>query len=215
MKEKRILNSIVLVNIIGFFLAGCATVGSTKIIMSNDKYSPSFRASDYRYMRGKKVVLSSFYNQAQNTKAWSYFSVDNKYMYEGTATLESYYSSCFQKAFRRIGVKVVDYQYDDRYRDDRYYHRHGYWWGAPGPCNYRAPKVVPEFQFILTSLTDQEFKFKVTLVRNGETKLDKSFTVTMPPAGTDKITDLEKRSYRLVDLAFTTIMKDKDFRRAF
>jgi hypothetical protein len=215
MKENRILNSIVLVCIIGFFLAGCAGAGSTKIIMSQEKYAPSFRSGDYSYMRGKKVVFSSFSNQAQNTKAWSYYSADNKYMYEGTATLENYYLHCFQKAFRHIGVSVVDYQYDDRYRDDRHYYRHGYWWGAPGPGNYRAPKGVPEFQFILTSLTDQEFKFKVLLFTNGETKLDKSFTVTMPPAGTDKVADLERRSYRLVDLAFTTIMKDKDFRRVF
>lgn len=216
MKENRILNSIVLVFIIGFFLAGCATVGSTKITMSPEKYAPSFKSADYSYMKGKKVVFYSFTNQAQNTKAWSYYSADNKYMYEGTATLENYYSSCFQKAFRHIGVSVVDYQYDDRYRDDRhYYHRHGWGWGAPGPGNYRAPKGVPEFQFILTSLTDQEFKFKVIVFKNGETKLDKQFTVTMSPAGTDKIPDLEKRSYRLVDLAFTAIMKDSDFRRVF
>jgi len=26
---------------------------------------------------------------------------------------------------------------------------------------------------------------------------------------------LEKRAYRLVDVAFTTIMKDRDFRRVF
>jgi hypothetical protein len=211
MKENRILNSIILICILGFFLAGCATVGSTKITMNYDKYSPSFRAGDYSYMKGKKVILSTFSNQAQNTKAWSYSSVDNKYMYEGNATLESYYSYCFKKAFRHIGVKVVDYQYDDR---DYHYHHH-YWWGYPGPGSYRAPKGVPEFQFVLTSLTDQEFKFKVLLFRNGETKLDKSYTVTMPPAGTDKITDLERRSYRLVDLAFTAIMKDGDFRRVF
>ncbi len=219
MKKNSILNSIVLVCIIGFFLAGCAGAGSTKIIMKQEKYAPSFKAGDYSYMRGKKVVLSSFSNQAQNTKAWSYFSVDNKYMYEGNATLESYYSYCFNKAFRHIGVTVVDYRYDDRYRDDRHYYRHGYrhgyWWGAPGPGAYSAPKGVPEFQFVLTSLNDQEFQFKVLLFKNGETKLDKAFTVTMPPASTEKIPDLERRSYRLVDLAFTAIMKDKDFRRVF
>jgi hypothetical protein len=51
--------------------------------------------------------------------------------------------------------------------------------------------------------------------KNGETKLDKAFTVNMPPAGTDKIPELERRAYRLADLAFTTIMKDRDFRRVF
>ncbi len=155
------------------------------------------------------MVLASFQNQAQNTKSWGYYSADNKYMYEGNATLETYYWSCFQKAFRHIGVNVVDYLSDDRYD------HHRYWWGAPGPGAHRAPKGISEFQMILTSMTDQEFKFKVLIFKNGETKLDKSFAVTMPPAGTDKIPDLERRSYRLVDAAFTTIIKDKDFRRVF
>lgn len=191
------------------FIAGCATTGGAKVAMSYEKYSPSFRAADYSYFKGKKVALASFQNQAQNTKAWGYFSADDKYMYEGNATLESYYWYCFQKAFRHIGVKVVDYE-----SDDRYYH-HRYWWGAPGPGAYRAPKGVSEFQFIITSMTDQELKFKALIFRNGETKLDKAFAVTMPPAGTDNLSELEKRAYRLVDLAFTTIMKDRDFRKVF
>jgi len=64
-------------------------------------------------------------------------------------------------------------------------------------------------------MTDQEFKFKALVFKNGETKLDKEFTVKMAPAGTDKVPELERRSYRLVDAAFTTIIKDKDFRRVF
>jgi hypothetical protein len=39
--------------------------------------------------------------------------------------------------------------------------------------------------------------------------------VTMAAAGTDNTADLENRTYRLVDLAFTAIMKDKDFQRVF
>mgnify|MGYP000234296238 FL=1 len=209
MKVKTLFLNIFLVGILGIFLAGCATTSGTKVSMSYDKYSPSFKASSYSYLKGKKVVLSSFQNQAQNTKSWGYYSADNKYMYEGNATLESYYWYCFQKAFRHIGVRIVEYQ-----SDDRYYH-HRYWWGAPGPGAYKAPKGVPEFQMILISMTDQEFKFKTLIFKNGETKLDKEFTVTMPPAGTDKIPELERRSYRLVDAAFTKIIKDKDFRRVF
>jgi hypothetical protein len=67
----------------------------------------------------------------------------------------------------------------------------------------------------LTSLTDQEFSFKVYVYKNGETKLEKDFTVKMAAAGTENVADLERRSYRLVDLAFTTIMKDKEFQRVF
>ncbi len=209
MKTTSIMCKICLLILAICFLAGCATTGGTKVSMSYDKYSPSFKAADYSYLRGKKVVLSSFQNQAANTKSWGYLSADNKYMYEGNATLESYYWYCFQKAFRHVGVSVVDYQTDDRYYHGRY------WWGAPGPGTYRAPKGVAEFQLILTSMTDQEFKFKALVFKNGETKLDKEFTVKMAPAGTDKVPELERRSYRLVDAAFTTIIKDKDFRRVF
>ena len=180
--------------------------------MTQEKYSPSFRAGDYSRVKGKKLILSSFYNQAQNTKAGSYNSADNKYMYEGNATLENYYWGCFRKAFKHIGVNLVDYTYGG---GPRPYH-HGYWWGyAPPPEAARAARGVPEFQLILTSMTDQEFRFKVLLFKDGETKLDKDFTVKMAPAGTDNVGELEKRSYRLVDLAFTTIMKDRDFQRVF
>ena len=37
----------------------------------------------------------------------------------------------------------------------------------------------------------------------------------MRVASTENVADLEKRTYRLVDLAFTTFMKDKDFQRVF
>jgi hypothetical protein len=204
-------NSFIVMCIIGLFLTGCAS--STKITMTQEKYSPSFRASDYSRMKGKKLVLSSFTNQAQNTKAYNYFSADKKYMYEGNATLENYYMSCFQKAFRHIGVNLVDYTYDN---DNSYHHGYRYgWWGAPGPGGYRTPKGVSEFQFILLSMTDQEFKFKALLFKDGVSKFDKEYTVTMAATGTDNAAELEKRAYQLVDLAFTTIMKDRDFQKAF
>lgn len=198
--------------IIALFLTGCAS--GTKIIVTQEKYSPSFRAGDYSRYKGKKLVLSSFYNQAQNTKTYNYFSPDNKLNYEGNVSLDNLYLNGFTKAFKHIGVKLVDYTYDN---DPRYRHRyhHGYWWGGPGPGGYRAPKGVSEFQFIILSMTDQELKFKVLVFKEGETKLDKEYTVTMAAATTENVAELEKRGYRLVDLAFTTIMKDRDFQRVF
>jgi hypothetical protein len=211
MRKNITWKSIILVCIIGLFLAGCGAA-SSKIMMKQGKYTPQFRSGDYSHYKGKKLILAGFTNQAGNTKAWSYNSADNKYMYEGDAQLESYYWYCFQKAFRHIGVNIVDYSYSGGPRP----YNHGYWWGyAPPPEAARAAKGVPEFGLTLTSLTDQEFRFKVYLYKNGETKLEKDFTVKMSAAGTDNVADLEKRSYRLVDLAFTTIMKDKDFQRVF
>ena len=91
----------------------------------------------------------------------------------------------------------------------------GYWWGAPGPGGYRAPRGVAEFQFVLLSLTDQELKFKVQVFRDGETRLDKDYTVTMAPAASEDAATLERRGYQLVDLAFTTILRDRDFQKVF
>lgn len=212
MKKNMKWNSIIVLCIIGLFLTGCAS--GTKITMTQEKYSPSFRTADYNRYKGKKLVLSSFFNQAQNTKTYNYFSPDKKLTYEGNVSLENLYLSGFTKAFKHIGVNLVDYTFDDSYRNRPGY-RHGYWWGAPGPGGYKAPKGVPEFQFILLSMTDQELKFKVLVFKEGETKLEKEFTVTMPAVATDNVAELEKRGYRLVDLAFTTIMRDRDFQRVF
>jgi hypothetical protein len=208
MSEYFKINNIVIASIIALFLSGCAA--STKVIISSDKYAPSFRSGDVNRLKGKKLILSPFYNQAQNTKAWNYFSADKKYIYEGNAQLETYYWNCFHRAFKYAGVNLVDYSYAD------YQGPHPYWWG--GPATQAKPpqaKGILEFQLILTSLTDQEFKFKVFLFRDGLSKLEKEFTVTMAAAQSETVADLEKRAYLLVDLAFTTIIKDKDFQKAF
>jgi len=213
MRKHITWKSIFLVCFIGLFLSGCGAAGS-KITMKHSKYSPSFSSGDYSRYKGKKLILAYFTNQAQNTKSWSYNSADNKHTYEGDDKLESYYWYCFGKAFKHIGVSIVDYNYGGGARPYGYRHGYGYGWGyVPPPEAARAAKGVPEFGMTLTSLTDQEFSFKVYLYKNGETKLEKDLTVKMAAAGTDNVADLEKRSYRLVDLAFTTIMKDKDFQR--
>jgi hypothetical protein len=212
MKNHMKWSSIIVFCIISLFLTGCAS--GTKITMTQEKYSPSFRAGDYGRYKGKKLVLSSFTNQAQNTKTYNYFSPDKKLNYEGNVSLDNLYLNSFTKAFKHIGVNLVDYTYDDDYRSRQGY-RHGYWWGGPGPVGYKAPKGVPEFQFMILSMTDQEFKFKVLVFRDGATKLDKEYTVTMAAAATDNPAELEKRGYQLVDLAFTTIMRDRDFQKVF
>lgn len=189
-------------------LGGCAS--GTKIVLTQEKYSPSFRAAEFARYKGKKLVLGSFFNQAQNTKTYNYFSPDKQLNYEGNVSLENLYLNGFTKAFKHIGVTLVDYVYDEDYRGPRHW-----WWGYPGPAGYRAPKGVPELQFTLLSMTDQELTFKIILFKDGQTKLDKDLTVKMAPAATEDVTALEKRGYQMVDLAFTTIMRDRDFQRAF
>ena len=214
MRKHTTWKNLILFSIICLFLAGCGGAASSKILMKEGKYSPSFGSGDYSRYKGKKLILAGFTNQAGNTKAWAYYSADNKYMYEGDAKLESYYWYCFKKAFHHIGVNVVDYYYGGGPRPYGYHYGWGYGYD-PGPDARRAARGVPELGMTLTSLTDQEFSFKVYVYKNGETKLEKDFTVKMNAAGTENPADLERRSYRLVDLAFTTIMKDKDFQRVF
>jgi hypothetical protein len=208
MKKNFTINNFVIASIVALFLSGCAA--STKVTISSDKYAPAFRSGDVSRLKGKKLILSPFLNQAQNTKGWNYYSADKKYMYEGNAQLETYYWNCFHRAFKYSGVNLVDYSYAD-YRGP-----HPYWWGGP-PTQAKPPqaKGVLEFQLILTSLTDQEFKFKAFLFKDGLTKFEKEFTVTMAAAQSENAADLEKRAYRLVYLAFTTIIKDRDFQKAF
>lgn len=205
MEGNLTLKKIVIAISLMLFLFGCAS--STKVTMSSDKYSPSFRAGEAGRIKGKKLILSSFYNQAQNTKSWSYYSADKKHMYEGNVQLETYFWNCFYKAFKQAGVKLVDYSGD--YRGP-----HPWWWGAPPSHGYQS-KGVPEFQLILTSLTDQEFKFKALLFKDGQTKFEKEYTVTTGAAQSEQTADLEKRAYRLVDSAFTAVVKDREFQKAF
>ena len=200
--------SIIILWIIVLLLTGCAS--STVITINQEKYSPSFRADDYSRYKGKKLFLSDFLNRAKNTKTYNYFSPDKKLSYEGNASLENFYWHCFQKSFRHIGVNLVDYKYD-RSRPTSHD-----WWGkisAPGDNN--ASNSITEFQFILLSMTDQEFKFKVIVLERGESKFDKDYTVSMAAATTNDVADLEKRGYKLVELAFTTILNDQDFQKVF
>lgn len=212
MKQFIVKNSVVVLCITALFLSGCVS-GGTKVPLTQQKYSPSFSGGEYSRYKGKSLVLSNFINQAQNTKTYSYSSPDKKYVYEGDASLEAYYQSCYQKAFRHIGVKLVDYVYREDY--ERPYYRHRYW-GYHGNGSYGPPKGVLEFQLVLLSMTDEEFKFKAILFKEGDTKFDKDYTVTMAAAPeTDNTATLEKRAYQLVDLSFTTIMKDREFQKFF
>ncbi len=204
MKKIILVKRLVLVCLSALVLTGCGASGK-KIVMKADSYTPSFKASEFSRYKGKKAVLANFHNQAQNTTNWGYSSADKKISYEGTERLESHFASCFQKSFKHIGVNLVDYVHDPAYTVRT-------WWGVAG---YRAPKGVPEFQLILTSLNDSEFKFRALVFRDGETKLDKEMSVSMAAAGTDDPAALEKRAYSLVDSAFVTILRDRDFQKVF
>ena len=55
----------------------------------------------------------------------------------------------------------------------------------------------------------------MNLIKPGESTFQKEYTVESPPAGTTDLAELEKRSYRLADAAFTAMVGDPGFRKAF
>jgi hypothetical protein len=192
-----------------FLMFGCAA--GSKVTMKQESYTPGFRSADFGRYKGKTVILDNFINQATNTKTWGYNSADNKVYYEATTHLESYLWYCFQKAFQQMGMKVYDQTYGG------YWHPyHPYWWGAaPPPRAPVAVKGATEFQLILTSMTDQEAKFQVLLLKNGENKLQKDYTVTVKPVSSQDTKELEKGAYKLIDQMIITVFKDREFLSAF
>jgi hypothetical protein len=76
-------------------------------------------------------------------------------------------------------------------------------------------ETAPELQIVLNSVSDQKFVFSVNLIKLGQSTFQKEYTVESPPAGTADLAELEKRGYRLVDAAFTAMVGDPEFRKAF
>ena len=209
-RERRLISY--LFCLVGFLLLfGCA--GGTKVTMKQDSYTPVFRAADYGRMKGKTVLLYNFTNTATNTKAWGYYSADNKVYYEATTQLESYLWYCFQKAFQYAGAKVLDQSYGGAYGGAY----HPFWWAGAPPPQARAaalPSGTAEFQLVLMSMTDQECKFQVMVFKKGETKFQKEFIVTMPATTSQDKAELEKRAYAMVDQMVIAVLKDRDFQKA-
>jgi hypothetical protein len=181
--------------IAALFMFGCAG-GGMKVAMKQDNYSPGFKSSDISRVKGKTVIMDNFINQAGNTTSWGYSSADKKVTYEAPVHLESYLWSCFQKAFQHAGIKVLDQTYG-------------------GYAHPYHPRGVVAFQLVLTSMTDQECNFRILLFKNGESKFQKDYAVTMPPSSSTDPKELEKRSYRLIDQMVTSVFKDRDFQKAF
>jgi hypothetical protein len=190
-------------------LLGCGAAGGVKVAVQQDKYSPGFRAADAGRLKGKRIVLASFINQAENTRTWNFYSPDKKLVYETSAPLESFFWDCYRKAFQHAGVRVVDYPAAAAYRGP------GPWWyGGPHPAAAAAPKGVAEFQLVLLSVTDQEVRFQALVFKDGTETFRKDYQVTLPPGASQDVKDLEKRAFELVDLTFTTLVRDREFQKA-
>jgi hypothetical protein len=186
----RIFGKAVLLFACCLALTGCPR-GGTKVFIKQTVYNPSFETANLSAYKGKTLYFSSVSNNAANTSIWDYYSTDSLYAYEASPSLQTYFWDCFIKSFNRIGVKTLVTP-----------------WSA-------GTEAAPELQIVLNSVSDQKFVFSVNLLKPGESTFQKEFTVESPPAGTADLAELEKRGYRLVDAAFTTMVGDPGFRKAF
>ncbi len=161
-----------------------------EVLIKQDRYAPSFQPSEYSNYKGKSVYLVRIANMAENTYSGAYQSPDRGITYKSQiSALDIYFWDCFDKALRSIGMGV---------------HSQG------GP-----PPGVPELRFILLSLNDQAFWYKVLLLKNGFQLFEKNYTVRMRPVVQTDDMALEQRAYALIDLAVTVVLEDPDFSQNF
>ncbi len=187
---RRIAGTSALLFVFFLMTAGCGG-GGTKVVIQQGVYNPAVGAPNLAVYKGKTVYFPSFTNQANNTGIWHYYSADKKYYYEAAPSLQTYFWDCFSKAFTRIGVRVLATPW------------------SPGT------ESAKELNIVLNSATDEKVVFSVTLVIPGKSSFQKQYTVEAPPAATDDLAELEKRSYRLVDSAFLAMVTDPDFKKEF
>jgi len=187
----RIFGKTVLLFACFLALTGCPRGGGTKVFIKQNVYTPSFETANLSAYKGKTLYFSSVTNNAANTSIWDYYSADSLYAYEASPSLQTYFWDCFIKSFNRIGVKTLVTP-----------------WAA-------GTETSPELQIVLNSVSDLKFAFSVNLITPGQSTFQKEYTVESPPAGTTDLAELEKRSYRLADAAFTAMVGDPEFRKAF
>lgn len=187
----RIFGKTVLLFACFLALTGCPRGGGTKVYIKQTSYNPSFETANLSAYKGKTLYFSSVTNNAANTSIWGYYSTDSLYTYEAAPALQTYFWDCFVKSFQRIGVNTLVAP-----------------WAA-------GTATAPELQIVLTSVSDLKFVFSVNLITPGQSTFTKEYTVESQPAGTTDLAELEKRSYRLADAAFTAMVGDPEFRKAF
>lgn len=167
-------------------LSGCRR--GTHVYVMQDKYTPQLHENLNVY-KGTTVFLSDFTNRADNTSMFYYYSPDNGVTYEGAPSLQSYLWYCFQKAMTNLGMTVQS-------------------------VDENPPAEVPEVQMTFTSLTDQEFKFEVTVLKGKQEVYKNSYAIAAPPSKDKRPVALEERAYRMVDAAISTVLFDQKFQQS-
>lgn len=182
--SSRISLALAILIAVPALLTACGFQRSVSI--NEARFSPSFPASQFGSYQGKQINLISFRNSAEKTDGFSYFSPGLKTMYSSQqATLSVYFRSCFRDGFRRAGMRILE--------------------------NEAFPLNIPEFQVIITELSDMRFEFRATVTRDGHTIMEKLYAVDMEPYILTDPAQLEKRAYAMVNRAIIAVLADPDF----
>ena len=191
--KKNIVVGCLLVSILT--MIGCGPFTNTVVQLKRDRYICAIDPNQFIQFQGKRILLSSITDESKNTTNLAYYNPERTVGYQLFYSKEhemqqpvvSYFWYALQKAFECAGIKIEE---------------HG--------KNYDV-----ELSLIINSLTDEEMKFRVLLIKKGTLAHQRDYVVTTPKVQTKTLAVLEKRAYGMLDSIVLTILNDPDFQKAF
>jgi hypothetical protein len=197
-KMKRDASFFILSTLIlsSLLLFSCLAPPTGIIVKVNrENYQPRIKPSVYDEYKGRIMLFDSIDIEAPNVENLYYLSEDKTIGYTLLYTAErmpqpvvSFFWYALQKAFTDIGINV---------KEDL------------------LIKNAPQIHLNILYLTDQNAKFKLSLLRNKHLLMQKEISVSNKFPPTKNISELEKRSYEFIDLIAEAILSDPDFKREF
>jgi hypothetical protein len=186
MKMNKTIHTVLWLVALSLMVSAFGCSRGLYVYVQQDKYTPQLHENLNVY-KGTAVFLNSFENRAQNTSMFYYYSPDFGVTYEGSPSLHSYVWYCFKKAFTSLGMRV--YEAD-------------------------PPADVPEIRLVFTTLTDREFKFEVTVLKDGQEVFKNTYAIAAPAPEDMRPEALEERAYRMIDAAVSSILFDQKFQQS-
>lgn len=189
-------NMIMLIFAFTLLTAACAPMGVITVQVSRDHYKPQLEQSKYTEYKGQWLSFDSIdVSEDPNITNFYYLSSDKTIGYTLYYTLDkmpqpvaSFFWYAFQKTFEDVGIVVKE----------------------------ETPlKNIPQLNLKILTLTDQEAKFRVRLLRNSVLLLEKEIIAEQKYPPTKDISELEKRQYTFIDSMANAILNDPDFKREF
>jgi hypothetical protein len=169
-------------------------VAEQNIQLKSSAYTPkiSDKVAD---LKGKKVSLVGFDNNAQDTSRSAYYNKARDVIYKTPdEPLADYLWYGMRKYLWAVGMKVFQA------------HSPVVSWTATPPS--QIPPDTPAFGLNFTSWTDTVFLGEVTMTKPGEPPVQKTFAIVFDPPRAMDPESLETRAYESLDKIFETIFTD-------